>query len=146
MGWMGSRGWAVGWAALGRAGGRHAGQPARSRAHAPPTNHPSPQLKAERATAEASVPGSGTSLGLLAARALAEWPGHAADAEALYNELTAVSPDDYRVFLAKGILLRAQGRPADARRALVLSRGDGAASGLSRPARDDRRRLCDRRP
>lgn len=55
-------------------------------------------------------------------RVLASWPGHSLDAKHLYDGLIEAHPDDARPMLAKGLLLRQQGRGVDADRAFLQAR------------------------
>lgn len=55
-------------------------------------------------------------LGMLSAKLYAQWKGHISDSITVYEELCKEYPDDFRPFLGKGLLLRQQGRPADAER------------------------------
>ena len=61
-------------------------------------------------------------LGLALGKTLAEWPGHGAEAVAAYTQLAADAPKDFRPPLARGVLLRSLGRPAEARRSLLQAR------------------------
>lgn len=55
-------------------------------------------------------------------RVLASWPGHSLEAKKLYDALILEHPDDARPMLAKGLLLRQQGRGVDADRAFLQAR------------------------
>ncbi len=71
--------------------------------------------------------GSGSSLGdvelgMLQAKLLAQWRGHGPEAIQLYEDLCDANPDDFRPFLGRGLLLKAEGRMADAQRMLVQAR------------------------
>lgn len=61
-------------------------------------------------------------LGMLQAKLLAQWRGHTPDAIRLYEDLCNAYPDDFRPFLGRGLLLKAEGRMADAQRMFVQAR------------------------
>jgi len=61
-------------------------------------------------------------VGLALGKTLAEWPGHGPEAVDAYGRLGEGAPKDFRPPLAKGVLLRSLGRPAEARRALLQAR------------------------
>ena len=61
-------------------------------------------------------------LGMLQAKLLAQWRGHAPEAIQLYEDLCESNPDDFRPFLGRGLLLKAEGRMADAQRMFVQAR------------------------
>lgn len=61
-------------------------------------------------------------LGMLQAKLLAQWRGHSPEAIQLYEELCEANPDDFRPFLGRGLLLKAEGRMADAQRMFVSAR------------------------
>jgi Flp pilus assembly protein TadD len=59
---------------------------------------------------------------LLLGKAYAAWRGHDADALAAYDDLIEAYPEDFRGYLAKGVLLRQRGRQADSERLLLQAR------------------------
>lgn len=65
---------------------------------------------------------SDVELGMLQAKLLAQWRGHTPDALLLYEELCNTYPDDFRPFLGRGLLLKSEGRMADAQRMFVQAR------------------------
>jgi hypothetical protein len=56
---------------------------------------------------------------LLLGKAYSEWGGHSGDAVAVYDGLISSHPDDFRGYLAKGILLKDQGKASDAERMFI---------------------------
>jgi Flp pilus assembly protein TadD len=87
------------------------------------------EVKALRASGGGSSGSSGSSgslgdveLGMLQAKLLAQWRGHSPEAIQLYEELCEANPDDFRPFLGRGLLLKAEGRMADAQRMFVQAR------------------------
>ncbi|KAK9835042.1 hypothetical protein WJX81_006516 [Elliptochloris bilobata] len=84
-------------------------------------------IKAERGRAEASPengnPGPTTyELDMLLAKTYAQWSNHAADALKVYGGLIAQAPNDYRAYLARGVLLGSDGQKADAQRMFLQAR------------------------
>ena len=77
-------------------------------------------LRAEHRTTDGAI--GDVELGMLQAKLLAQWRGHSPDAIQLYEELCAQNPDDFRPFLGRGLLLKAEGRMADAQRMFVQAR------------------------
>jgi len=65
---------------------------------------------------------SDVELGMLQAKLLAQWRGHTPDALVLYEDLCNAYPDDFRPFLGRGLLLKSEGRMADAQRMFVQAR------------------------
>lgn len=65
---------------------------------------------------------SDVELGMLQAKLLAQWRGHIPDALVLYEDLCNAYPDDFRPFLGRGLLLKSEGRMADAQRMFVQAR------------------------
>lgn len=65
---------------------------------------------------------SDVELGMLQAKLLAQWRGHTPDALVLYEDLCNSYPDDFRPFLGRGLLLKSEGRMADAQRMFVQAR------------------------
>ena len=61
-------------------------------------------------------------LGMLEAKLYAQWRGHIPDAFAVYEKLCEDNPDDFRPFLGRGLLLKSEGRMADAQRMFVQAR------------------------
>mmetsp|Transcript_17032 Transcript_17032/g.43203 ORF Transcript_17032/g.43203 Transcript_17032/m.43203 type:complete len:462 (-) Transcript_17032:186-1571(-) len=59
---------------------------------------------------------------LLLARVYAAWPGHTNDALKVYDSLIAEFPDDFRGYLAKGVLLRSNGQKGDAERMFIQAK------------------------
>ncbi|KAH8936336.1 hypothetical protein BDL97_17G080000 [Sphagnum fallax] len=59
---------------------------------------------------------------LLLGKAYSEWGGHSGDAVAVYDGLISSHPDDFRGYLAKGILLKDQGKASDAERMFIQAR------------------------
>lgn len=87
------------------------------------------EVKALRASGGGSSGSSGSigslgdvELGMLQAKLLAQWRGHSPEAIQLYEELCEANPDDFRPFLGRGLLLKAEGRMADAQRMFVQAR------------------------
>ena len=76
-------------------------------------------LRAAAATSDAD---RAYDLGLLQGKLLAEWPRHAPEADALYEELAEQKPDDFRAWLARGALARGTGRAGDAARYFLQAR------------------------
>eukprot|EP00850_Spirogloea_muscicola_P011028 SM000067S20305 [mRNA] locus=s67:238683:243017:+ [translate_table: standard] len=60
-------------------------------------------------------------LGLLLGKAYSAW-GKAGDAAAVYDGLIVSKPEDFRGYLAKGVLLKEQGKKGDAERMFVQAR------------------------
>ncbi|KAK6915217.1 hypothetical protein RJ641_020334, partial [Dillenia turbinata] len=58
---------------------------------------------------------------LLLGKAYSDW-GHVSDAITVYDQLISSYPDDFRGYLAKGILLKENGRPGDAERMFIQAR------------------------
>ncbi|KZV43174.1 hypothetical protein F511_33412 [Dorcoceras hygrometricum] len=58
---------------------------------------------------------------LLLGKAYADW-GHISDAVSVYDQLIANHPDDFRGYLAKGILLKQNGSKGDAERIFLMVR------------------------
>jgi len=61
-------------------------------------------------------------LDLVRARILTRWKGHDGEALALLDTLAERRPDDFRVPLAKGLLLKGEGRNGDAQRSFMKAR------------------------
>ena len=80
------------------------------------------ELKAALATAGPADGEPALRLGLALGKTLAEWPGHGPEAVEAYAKMAEEAPKDFRPPLAKGVLLRSLGRPAEARRALLQAR------------------------
>ena len=80
------------------------------------------ELKAALATAGPADGEPALRLGLALGKTLAEWPGHGPEAVEAYARMAEEAPKDFRPPLAKGVLLRSLGRPAEARRALLQAR------------------------
>ncbi|KAK9823503.1 hypothetical protein WJX72_003225 [[Myrmecia] bisecta] len=59
---------------------------------------------------------------LLLGRVYSQWRGHTAEALAVYNGMIEKYPNDFRGYLAKGILLRAEGQRGDAQRMFLQAR------------------------
>jgi len=59
---------------------------------------------------------------LLLARVYAGWGGHTNDALKVYDSLIALYPDDFRGYLAKGVLLRSNGQKGDAERMFIQAK------------------------
>ncbi len=78
------------------------------------------EVKELRASAGSSL--GNVELGMLQAKLLAQWRGHSPEAIQLYEELCDANPDDFRPFLGRGLLLKAEGRMADAQRMFVQAR------------------------
>jgi len=60
--------------------------------------------------------------GLSAAQVYSQWERHDAEAMAVYDGIIEKQPSDFRGYLAKGVLLRRQGRKGDAQRAFLQAR------------------------
>ncbi|KAK1272226.1 hypothetical protein QJS04_geneDACA004461 [Acorus gramineus] len=58
---------------------------------------------------------------LLLGKAYSDW-GHVSDAVSVYDRLISVYPDDFRGYLAKGIILKENGKVGDAERMLIQAR------------------------
>lgn len=58
---------------------------------------------------------------LLLGKAYSEW-GHVSDAVSVYNQLISTFPDDFRGYLAKGIILKENGNVGDAERMFIQAR------------------------
>ncbi|XP_057969110.1 uncharacterized protein LOC131158334 isoform X5 [Malania oleifera] len=58
---------------------------------------------------------------LLLGKAYSDW-GHISDAVTVYDNLIATHPDDFRGFLAKGIILKENGKIGDAERVFIQAR------------------------
>ncbi|CAN4085058.1 unnamed protein product [Withania somnifera] len=58
---------------------------------------------------------------LLLGKAYSEW-GHVSDAVSVYNQLISTYPDDFRGYLAKGIILKENGNVGDAERMFIQAR------------------------
>lgn len=61
-------------------------------------------------------------LELLRGKVFSQWRGHTADAEAVYDALIKTSPDDFRGYLAKAVLLKEEGRKSDAERLFIQAK------------------------
>ncbi|CAM6097762.1 unnamed protein product [Calypogeia fissa] len=61
-------------------------------------------------------------LELLLGKAYAAWDGHTSDAATVYDGLIKNYPEDYRGFLAKGVLLKTQNKQGDAERMFIQAR------------------------
>ncbi|CAN1298936.1 hypothetical protein LINPERPRIM_LOCUS24012 [Linum perenne] len=58
---------------------------------------------------------------LLLGKAYSDW-GHISDAVAVYDQLISSHPNDFRGYLAKGIILKENGNPGDAERMFIQAR------------------------
>ncbi|CAN0840257.1 hypothetical protein LINGRAHAP2_LOCUS2771 [Linum grandiflorum] len=58
---------------------------------------------------------------LLLGKAYSDW-GHISDAVAVYDQLISSQPNDFRGYLAKGIILKENGNPGDAERMFIQAR------------------------
>lgn len=58
---------------------------------------------------------------LLLGKAYSDW-GHVSDAVAVYDQLIASYPNDFRGYLAKGIILKENGKSGDAERMFIQAR------------------------
>ena len=58
----------------------------------------------------------------LYAQVYSQWDRHVADALAVYDSIVQKDPTEFRGFLAKGVLLRKEGRKGDAQRAFLQAR------------------------
>ena len=58
---------------------------------------------------------------MLLGKAYSDW-GHIGDAVAVYDSLIASRPNDFRGYLAKGILLKANGEVGDAERMFIQAK------------------------
>ncbi|KAI3975321.1 hypothetical protein MKX01_033561 [Papaver californicum] len=58
---------------------------------------------------------------LLLGKAYSDW-GHVSDAVTVYDRLISVHPDDFRGYLAKGIILKQKGKVGDAERMFIQAR------------------------
>jgi Flp pilus assembly protein TadD len=59
---------------------------------------------------------------LLLGKSYAAWRGHDGDAFAAYDDLIEAYPEDFRGYLAKGVLLKQRGRQSDGERLLLQAR------------------------
>lgn len=58
---------------------------------------------------------------LLLGKAYSDW-GHVGDAVAVYDQLISAHPNDFRGYLAKGIILKENGKVGDAERMFIQAR------------------------
>ncbi|PIA25771.1 hypothetical protein AQUCO_10800038v1 [Aquilegia coerulea] len=58
---------------------------------------------------------------LLLGKAYSDW-GHVSDAVSVYDQLISLHPDDFRGYLAKGIILKENGKVGDAERMFIQAR------------------------
>ncbi|KAL0056221.1 hypothetical protein WJX82_008908 [Trebouxia sp. C0006] len=65
---------------------------------------------------------SETEISLLLGRVYAQWPGHDGQALDIYDKLIQKNPDDFRGYLARGVLFRGEGRQGDAERMFLQAR------------------------
>ncbi|BDA40354.1 hypothetical protein COCOBI_01-0070 [Coccomyxa sp. Obi] len=79
-------------------------------------------LLEQRKLAEAGRGVDAVSLELLLGRVYSEWDRHDAEAMAVYDGLIDKYPSDFRGYLAKGVLLRKEGRKGDMQRAFLQAR------------------------
>ncbi|CAL8467355.1 g6892 [Coccomyxa elongata] len=79
-------------------------------------------LLEQRKLAEAGRGVDTVSLELLLGRVYSEWDRHDAEAMAVYDSLIDKYPSDFRGYLAKGVLLRKEGRKGDMQRAFLQAR------------------------
>jgi tetratricopeptide (TPR) repeat protein len=89
--------------------------------------HPEKAVEAVEQAAAAAAAGSSSALddvdvGLLLARSLAQWRGHQEQAVETLRRLGDSHPKDFRPPLARGLLMREQGREGDAIRYLLQAR------------------------
>eukprot|EP00240_Pyramimonas_obovata_P005206 CAMPEP_0118933302 /NCGR_PEP_ID=MMETSP1169-20130426/11911_1 /TAXON_ID=36882 /ORGANISM="Pyramimonas obovata, Strain CCMP722" /LENGTH=428 /DNA_ID=CAMNT_0006876045 /DNA_START=51 /DNA_END=1337 /DNA_ORIENTATION=- len=70
----------------------------------------------------ASDPADAVQLELLLGKVYGEWPGHSADAVAVYNRMIENYKDDFRGYLAKGAILKDIGKTKDAERMFLQAR------------------------
>ena len=80
------------------------------------------ELRAALATAGPSDGEPALRIGLALGKTLAEWPNHGPEAVEAYGKLGEGAPKDFRPPLARGVLYRSLGRPAEARRSLLQAR------------------------
>lgn len=59
---------------------------------------------------------------MLLGKAYSTWEGHTGDAIAVYDNIITSHPNDFRGYLAKGILLKDQGKAGDAERMFIQAR------------------------
>ncbi|KAK9792238.1 hypothetical protein WJX73_002585 [Symbiochloris irregularis] len=76
----------------------------------------------KRADADASASVGPYEAGMLLAKTYAAWPRHTADALAVYDDLIKHYDQDYRAFLAKGLVLKSAGKVSDAQRSFLQAR------------------------
>ncbi|KAK9916849.1 hypothetical protein WJX75_007827 [Coccomyxa subellipsoidea] len=79
-------------------------------------------LLEQRKLAEAGTGVDAVNLELLLGRVYTEWDRHDNEAMAVYERLIDQNPNDFRGYLAKGVLLRRQGRKGDMQRAFLQAR------------------------
>lgn len=77
-------------------------------------------VQAARADGGSSI--GDAELALLLAKTYAQWRGHVPDALAVYDSLIEARPEDFRAYLAKGLLLKEQGREGDAQRYFIQAK------------------------
>ena len=83
------------------------------------------QQAAAVATLKALAPSEGlgeVEVQLLLGKTYAAWQGHVGDALEVYDRLIESRPEEFRGYLAKGLLLKANGRLADAERSFIQAK------------------------
>lgn len=60
-------------------------------------------------------------LDLLLGKAYSDW-GHVSDAISVYDQIISKHPDDFRGYLAKGVILKEKGSVGDAERMFIQAR------------------------
>ncbi|KAH7515254.1 hypothetical protein FEM48_Zijuj10G0007300 [Ziziphus jujuba var. spinosa] len=80
------------------------------------------EVRSESRTKEAEVQKvDPVQVDLLLGKAYSDW-GHVSDAVAVYDQLISAYPDDFRAYLAKGIILKENGKVGDAERMFIQAR------------------------
>lgn len=67
----------------------------------------------------------------MCAQVYLQWDRHDADALAVYDSIVQKDPLEFRGYLAKGVLLRKQGRKGDAQRAFLQARYNAPPEALN---------------
>ena len=67
----------------------------------------------------------------MCAQVYSQWDRHDADALAVYDSIVQKNPLEFRGYLAKGVLLRKQGRKGDAQRAFLQARYNAPPEALN---------------
>ncbi|XP_020415845.1 uncharacterized protein LOC18784208 isoform X2 [Prunus persica] len=84
-------------------------------------NAGNPDAKAGSTTTEANLQVDPIQVELLLGKAYSDW-GHVSDAVSVYDRLISSHPNDFRGYLAKGIILRENGKVGEAERMFIQAR------------------------